>query len=76
MTDHRKVYAALHKALTDAENNNASHHLFGELSWGECLVAHHVLMGMDEVLRARWIAEGEAMGHLTGPVTYPTGKET
>lgn len=52
--DVHKVFAVLHKALIDAENNTTVLHLFGELSAEEIVVAHNVLKNYDDILFDRW----------------------
>lgn len=62
MTNVRRIFAILHKALYDAENNHATHHLFGDLTGEECVIAHNILKDFDDALKARWKAEGEPDG--------------
>lgn len=51
--DTAKVFAVLHHELVKAENAEASHKLFGELTDKECSLAHAILEHFQTVLWAR-----------------------
>lgn len=56
--DLARVYAVLHFQLRVAERLDAQTQAFDELTGAECVTAHNILRAMDQILLARWQAEG------------------